>query len=278
VHVYEIRPRKDKRGFDLISDVLPFGRIGLILLAAMMPCRLVYANPQRTEVDPKLTEVWEPVPPVITPGLGNAPPSDAIVLFSGKDLSEWQHLYGGAPKWSVSDGAFTVVNGSGNLRTKRAFGDCQLHIEWRTPAKVEGEGQDRGNSGVFLQGRYEVQVLDSYNNPTYSNGQAASIYKQYIPLVNASRKPGEWQTYDIFFRSPRFDQSGTLAAAGHITVVHNGVLVQDHVQLKGTTVYRGEPSYQKHNFKEPLVLQDHGSPVSYRNIWVRELPPQQHDS
>jgi len=236
--VYEVRPRKDHRGVDLISDALPFWRIGLILPAAMMPFRLVYANPQQTEVDPKLTEQWEPVPPVITPGLGSAPPSDAIVLFSGKDLSEWQHLDRGAPKWSVSDGAFTVVNGSGNLRTKRAFGDCQLHIEWRTPAKVEGEGQDRGNSGVFLQGRYEVQVLDSYNNPTYSNGQAASIYKQYIPLVNASRKPGEWQTYDIFFRSPRFDQSGALAAPGYITVVHNGVLVQDHIQLKGTTAYQ----------------------------------------
>jgi len=157
------------------------------------------------------------------------------------------------------------------LRTKRTFGDCQLHIEWRTPAKVEGEGQDRGNSGVFLQGRYEVQVLDSYNNRTYSNGQAGSIYKQYIPLVNACRKSGQWQTYDIFFRSPRFSDKGALEVPGYITVVHNGVLIQDHVQLKGSTVYRGAPSYERHNLKEPLMLQDHGNPVSYKNIWLREL-------
>jgi hypothetical protein len=144
------------------------------------------AQQQQPQGDPKLTEVWKPVPPPVTPGLGGAPPSDAIVLFSGKDLSEWQQIDGGSAKWSVADGAFTVVKGTGNIRTKRGFGDCQLHIEWRTPAKVEGEGQGRGNSGVFLQGRYEVQVLDSYNNVTYSNGQAASHYKQHIPLVKTT--------------------------------------------------------------------------------------------
>jgi hypothetical protein len=165
----------------------------------------------------------------------------------------------------------TVVKSAGNVRTKRAFGDCQLHIEWRSPAKVEGEGQNRGNSGVFLQGRYEVQVLDSYNNRTYSNGQAASIYKQHIPLVNASRKPGEWQSYDIFFRAPRFADDGTVVTPGYMTVVHNGVLVHDHVELKGTTVNAGPQSYTKHNPREPLVLQDHGHPVSFRNIWIREL-------
>jgi hypothetical protein len=193
------------------------------------------------------------------------------VLFDGKDLSEWESAKGGPAKWTVGNAAFTVSKGTGDIRTKRAFGDCQLHIEWRAPAEVAGDGQDRGNSGVYLQGRYEVQVLDSYNNMTYVNGQAASIYKQYIPLVNASRKPGEWQTYDVFFRAPRFSEDGTLDKPAYITVVHNGVLVQDHVQIKGSTVYRGSPEYAKHNAKEPLMLQDHNNPVSYRNIWIREL-------
>ena len=150
-----------------------------------------------TEIDPTLTEVWKPVPPIVTPGAGTAAPSDAVVLFDGKDLSAWESVAGGPAKWRVESQAFTVVKGTGDIRTKRAFGDSQLHIEWRAPAKIEGEGQGRGNSGVYLQGRYEVQVMDSYNNATYANGQAASIYKQSIPLVNASRKPGEWQTYDI---------------------------------------------------------------------------------
>jgi hypothetical protein len=230
-----------------------------------------FAQQQQPQGDPKLTEVWKPVPPTVTPGSGSAPPSDAIVLFAGKDLSEWQQKTGGPAKWTVADDAFTVAKGSGTLSTKRGFGDCQLHIEWRTPAKIEGEGQGRGNSGIFLQGRYEVQVLDSYNNVTYSNGQAASIYKQHIPLVNASRKPGEWQSYDIFFRAPRFAENGKVTTPGYLTVIHNGVLVQDHVELKGNTVYIGAPSYEKHSLKEPLELQDHGNPVSYRNIWIREL-------
>jgi hypothetical protein len=225
----------------------------------------------QTQVDPKLTEVWEPVPRMVNPGRGTQAPSDALVLFDGKDLSEWESVADGPAKWSMEGEAFTVMKGTGDIRTKRAFGDCQLHIEWRTPAKIEGEGQGRGNSGVYLQGRYEVQVLDSYNNVTYANGQAASIYKQYIPLVNASRKPGEWQTYDIYFRAPRFSADGALVTPAYVTVVHNGVLVQDHVQLKGSTVYRGVPSYVKHNAKEPLVLQDHGNAVSYRNVWIREL-------
>jgi hypothetical protein len=225
----------------------------------------------QTQDDPKLTEVWKPVPRVVNPGQGTAAPSDAIVLFNGKDLSEWEGVKGGPAKWSVGSGAVTVAKGTGDIRTKRGFGDCQLHIEWRTPAQVEGEGQGRGNSGVFLQGRYEVQVLDSYNNATYVNGQAASVYKQYIPLVNASRKPGEWQTYDIYFRAPQFAADGAVAKPAYITVVHNGVLVQDHVELKGTTVNRGAPSYEKHGAKEPIILQDHSNPVSYRNVWIREL-------
>lgn len=221
--------------------------------------------------DPKLTEIWKPVPAVVVPGRNTAPPSDAIVLFNGKDLSEWQGEDGGPAKWKVSGGAFTVVRGTGNIGTRRSFGDCQIHVEWQTPSKVKGEGQGRGNSGVFLQARYEVQVLDSYKNPTYSNGQAASIYKQFIPLVNASRKAGEWQMYDIVFRAPRFAVNGTVLTPAYMTVFHNGVLVQDHAELKGQTVFIGPPFYEKHNLREPLVLQNHGDAVKYRNIWIREL-------
>lgn len=246
--------------------------VNLVILTGAVLSPLIFAaEAQQPQPDPKLTEVWEPVPRVVTPGVGTAAPSDAIVLFNGTDLSEWQHTDGSPVKWKVADRAVTVVKDGGNIRTQRAFGDCQLHIEWRTPAKPEGEGQNRGNSGVFLQERYEVQVLDSYNNRTYSNGQAASIYKQHIPLVNASRKPGEWQSYDIFFRAPRFAEDGTVVTPGSMTVVHNGVLVQDHVEIKGTTAYVGVQTYQKHKAKEPIMLQDHASPVSYRNIWIREL-------
>ncbi len=230
----------------------------------------VFGQGQKTG-DPKLTEVWEPVPRVVTAGLGTAPPSDAIVLFDGKDLSQWQSADGSPAKWVIAHRAFTVVKGTGDLHTRRGFGDCQLHVEWRTPKQIEGEGQGRGNSGVYLQGRYEVQVLDSYNNPTYSNGQAASIYKQHIPLVNASRKPGEWQTYDIFFRTPRFADDGTVLKPAYMTVLHNGVLVQDHVEIKGATAFIGSPVYQKHNPREPLTLQNHRNAVSYRSIWIREL-------
>jgi hypothetical protein len=237
---------------------------------ALLTALAAHAHAQ-TEVDPNLTEVWEPVPRVVIPGRGTAAPSDAIVLFGGDDLSEWESVAGGPAKWSVGSGALTVSKGTGNIRTRQVFGDCQLHIEWRAPEKIEGEGQGRGNSGVFLQGRYEVQVLDSYDNATYVNGQAASLYKQYVPLVNASRKPGEWQTYDIYFRAPRFSADGTLRKPAYVTVVHNGVLVQDHVAIKGGTVNRGASSYARHDAKEPLVLQDHGNPVSYRNIWIREL-------
>lgn len=224
------------------------------------------------QTDPRATEVWEPVPKVIAPGVGTAAPSDAIVLFNGTDLAHWVHAPDGtAPRWKVEDGAFMPVSGAGGLRTRRAFGDCQLHIEWRTPAAVSGEGQGRGNSGVFLMERYEVQVLDSYDNRTYSNGQAASLYKQAMPLVNASRGPGEWQSFDIVFRAPRRDAAGNVTTPAIVTVFHNGVLVQDHVALKGNTVYTGQPFYEKHSDKEPLMLQDHGNPVAFRNVWIREL-------
>ena len=223
------------------------------------------------EDDPKLTEVWEPEPAVVTPGAGSAPPSDAIVLFDGTDLSAWQHADGRDAEWSVAGGAMTVTPKSGDIQTRQGFGDVQLHIEWATPSVVEGEDQGRGNSGVFLQGLYEVQVLDSYNNRTYSNGQAASLYKQHIPLVNASRAPGEWQSYDIVFEAPRFSADGAVERPAYITVFHNGVLVQNHVELKGPTVYRGKPEYSAHPDRLPIMLQDHSNPVRYRNIWVREL-------
>ena len=222
------------------------------------------------EPRPQATEVWEPVPAVVTPGEDAAPPSDAIVLFDGTNLAAWRQEDGSDAKWKVADGAMTVSAGSGNLYTRRSFADVQLHVEWRTPAVVEGHGQERGNSGVYLQSRYEVQVLDSYDNVTYSNGQAAAVYKQAIPLVNASRGPGEWQSYDIVFRAPRFRTDGTLEEPGFITVFHNGVLVQDHVRIRGATTNVGEPAYAAHG-PLPLMLQDHHNPVSYRNIWLREL-------
>jgi hypothetical protein len=225
----------------------------------------------QVQKNPESTELWAPVPPVVTPGECTAAPSDAIVLFNGTDLSEWTNEKGEAAGWTLADGCVTVMPGTGSIKTKRGFGDCQLHIEWRAPAAVNGEGQGRGNSGVFLQDRYEVQVLDCYNNRTYSNGQAGSIYKQSIPLVNASKKPGEWQTYDIIYQAPRFSDNGRVAIPARITVLHNGVLIQNNFEIQGPMTFIGLPEYVPHGMKEPLSLQDHGNPVSYRNIWIREL-------
>ena len=222
--------------------------------------------------DPKLTEVWEPKAPVVTPGKTSAdPPSDAIVLFDGKNLNEWTGTAGKAPEWTIADNAMTVKPNSGGITTKQGFGDMQLHIEWRSPSVVKGEGQGRGNSGIFLMNHYEIQVLDSYQNETYSNGQAGSVYKQRIPLVNVCRPPGEWQTYDIIFTAPRFYSDGRLQTAARVPVIHNGVLVQNNVEIWGNTNYIGVADYQKHSLSEPLSLQDHGDLVSYRNIWVRPL-------
>lgn len=243
-----------------------------MLLGSFSIAACLTAFAQERTGDPKLTEVWNPVPAVITPGKTAADaPSDAIVLFDGKDGSKWSAKDGGANPWTIGDGAMTVAAGKGEIHSKDAFGDCQLHIEWRTPAEVKGDGQGRGNSGIFLMGKYELQVLDSYDNKTYSNGQAGSIYKQAIPLVNASRKPGEWQTYDVIFTAPRFAENGMIKTPARITVIHNGVLVQNNTTLAGGTQYIGIATYEKHGEKEPLILQDHGNPVSYRNIWVRNL-------
>ena len=212
-------------------------------------------------------------PPKIEPHVIDAgpPPSDAIILFDGSDLSLWKSDSDGGPaKWDIKDGVMTV-NGTGGISTKREFGDCQLHVEWATPAKVEGDGQGRGNSGIFLQGRYEIQVLDSYENKTYYHGQAGSVYKQHAPLVNASRPPGAWQTYDLIYHAPRFDADGKVLKPGTVTLLQNGVLVQDHVEIKGPTGPKGMPKYVAHPLKQPLGLQDHHNPVRYRNIWIREL-------
>ncbi|MEL6923924.1 MAG: DUF1080 domain-containing protein [Bacteroidota bacterium] len=228
---------------------------------------------QRYKLSQK-TEVYSPVPPKVTAGYNNMPPSDAIVLFDGKNLDQhWVNSNGGgAPTWTVGEGRVTCKPGTGGLNTKQSFGDCQLHIEWRTPVDTAGQvGQQRGNSGVFLMGRYEVQVLDNYNNPTYTNGQAGSVYKQYVPLVNVCRPPGEWQSYDIIFKAPVFKDDGSLQSPAYVTVLHNGVLVQNHVEIKGPTVWIGTPPYEKHEAKLPIHLQDHGNHIAYRNIWIREL-------
>lgn len=231
---------------------------------------LAQSTPRET-LDPKVTEVWDLKPKKITAGaVAGEAPSDAIILFDGKDLSKWSTLAGADAKWELKDGAFTVVKGAGDMKTKQTFGDMQLHIEWRAPSEIIGDGQGRGNSGIFLQERYELQVLDSYESPTYSNGGASSIYKQAIPLVNACRKPGEWQTYDVIYTAPRFTDNGRVITQAAITVLHNGVLTLNNVQIVGPTEYKGLPVYQAHG-KASIKLQDHGNPVSYRNIWVREL-------
>ncbi len=243
-----------------------FSFLGVLLSMAS----LAQTTP-RESLDPKVTEVWDLKPKKITPAIkpGDAP-SDAIVLFDGKDLSKWSDNSGGDAKWELKDGAMTVTKGASDIKTKQTFGDIQLHIEWRAPAEVVGEGQGRGNSGIFLQDRYELQVLDSYESVTYSNGQAGSIYKQSIPLVNACLKPGEWQMYDVIYNAPHFSENGRVLVPAFVTVIHNGVLVQNHTQINGPTEYKGLPVYQTHG-KASLRLQNHGNPVSYRNIWVREL-------
>jgi hypothetical protein len=230
---------------------------------------------------PQDTEVYEPVPKVVTPGVtDSAAPSDAIILFDGKNLDEWVSNRDKSPaKWVVADGVLTVNKQAGNIETKRTFKDYQLHIEWKIPENITGTDQARGNSGVFLASTgngdagYELQILDSYNNKTYVNGQAGSLYKQAIPLANPNRKPGEWQTYDVVWTAPRFNDEGSVKTPAYATVFFNGVLVQNHFELKGETLYIGKPVYKKYD-RAPIKLQAHGDksePISFRNIWVREL-------
>ena len=218
-------------------------------------------------------DVKRPQPPIVTPGQQpGQPPSDAIVLFDGKNLSQWlSDKDGGPAKWKVENGYMETVRGTGYIRTKQSFGDCQLHVEWASPAKVSGRGQKRGNSGVFLMSNYEVQVLDSYNNKTYPDGMAGAVYGQSPPLVNASRPPGQWQSYDIIFRRPIFKGDKVVKPAT-MTVLYNGVLVQDNFEIEGTTVWRKRAEYQAHPDKLPIKLQDHENPVRFRNVWIRELP------
>jgi hypothetical protein len=245
----------------------------VIILTCLFYFGIASAQQKDIKLPPEATEFWEPVPRKVTPGTANhLAPDDAIVLFDGSDLSHFESARDGSPaKWTLANGAMTVAPRTGDIRTKQSFGDMQLHIEWASPTEIKGEGQGRGNSGVIIMGLYEIQVLDSYESRTYSNGQAASVYKQYPPLVNAMKKPGEWNSYDIFFTAPRFNQDGMLTAPAKVTVVHNGILVQNAVELKGPTEYIGIPNYKAHESKLPFVLQDHGDLVSFRNIWVREL-------
>jgi hypothetical protein len=233
------------------------------------------------QTDPKATEQWEPVPKVVSPGKQNsAPPSDAIVLFDGHDLSKWEASKDQSPPhWKVHDGVLTVDKTTGNIQTKQKFRNYQIHLEWQVPKGITGEGQARGNSGMYVASTgpgdegYEIQILDSYNNKTYVNGQAASVYKQTAPLANAMRPPGEWQTYDAIWTAPVFAADGTLKSPAYITLFHNGVLVQNHTELTGETLYIGKPKYTPYT-EAPIKLQAHGDPsqpISFRNIWVRPL-------
>lgn len=255
--------------------------LSFVSLLAFTACLTAQQN---STMKPEETEIWSPVPVVVTPGATDAaPPSDAIVLFDGKNLDQWVNAQTGEPaQWVVSDGVLTVKKapGIGNIQTKRTFKNFQLHIEWKIPENITGSSQARGNSGVFLASTgpkddgYELQVLDNYNNPTYVNGQAGSIYKENPPLVNANRKPGEWQTYNVVWTAPTFNDDGSLKTPAYVTVFFNGILVQNHFQLLGQSLYIGKPFYKKYD-RAPIKLQAHGDksePISFRNIWVRELP------
>ena len=264
-----------------LRSCLGAGCASLLLFGAA--CAMAQQASTGGSPKPQDTEQWSPVPPVVTPGAAPvAAPSDAIVLFDGKSLDQWVSTKDKSPaKWIVADGVLTVSKSAGNIETKRSFRSYQLHLEWRVPADVTGSGQGRGNSGVFLASTgpgdagYELQILDSYNNPTYVNGQAGSLYKQHPPLVNASRKPGEWQTYDVIWTAPVFGADGKVASPARVTALHNGVLIQNDAVLAGETLYIGKPVYRPYA-SAPIKLQAHGDlspPLSFRNIWVRELPP-----
>jgi hypothetical protein len=244
----------------------------VLVLVAITGLAAEHENREQALAHWKVHDVNRPVPPVISPAAPGRAPSDATVLFDGRDLSKWQSAKGGAAQWKVVDGAMEVVPGTGETRTVQSFGDCQLHLEWAEPNPPHDKDQGRGNSGVYLMSRYELQVLDSYQNKTYADGQAGAIYGQFPPLVNASLPPGQWQTYDIVFHGPRFSSDGKLLRPARATVLQNGVLVQDNVELTGPTDHGRRPPYSPHAEKMPLLLQDHDQPVRFRNIWIRELP------
>ncbi len=240
-----------------------------LAVVALVLAVSVYAAKDKYDVH----DGTRPRPPVITPAaqLGQSP-SDAIILFDGNDLSQWRRDKGEA-KWKLEND-YMEVNKTGSIRTKKPFGNCQLHIEWATPKVIKGSSQGRGNSGVFFMGIYELQILDSYNNKTYADGQAASIYSQYPPLVNACRAPGQWQSFDVSFVRPIFDGAGKCIRPARITVLHNGVVVHNNVEIKGRTEHKKKAKYRPHRDKGPISLQDHGNPMQFRNIWIRELPEQ----
>ncbi len=250
-----------------------FSRIGASVFSIVIS--ISYVQAQHTPAAPPpmvpaMTEFWEPAVKVVAPGLSTSPPSDAIILFNGSDISQWETKSGGPAKWKVSNGIMTAVKGAGNISTKLKFEDFQLHAEWMVPVKTAESKENNGNSGIYLQGLYEVQIWNSYEVPLYANGQAGSIYKQSPPLVNATRKPGEWNVYDVIYTAPRFKENGALFSPARVTVTHNGVVIQNNTEITGSTVYIGNPRYTPHG-KGPILLQDHGDAVSYRNIWIREL-------
>lgn len=252
----------------------PFTFVFIIIVVLIFTGSATFAG---DSINWKIHDQNRPKPPIIRPAQASSPnkagkaPSDAVVLFDGADLSQWRNMDGNAAKWIVKNEVMEAVKGSGYIRTLQNFGSCQLHVEWAAPTKVEGNGQGRGNSGVFLMGKYEIQVLDSYDNITYADGQAAAIYGQFPPEVNACRAPGEWQTYDIIFHAPKFCADKKLVKPARVTVFHNGVLVHDNIEIMGPTNWQERTPYSYHREKLPLSLQDHGNPVRYRNIWIREI-------
>lgn len=251
-------------------------KLKLLLIIGIVACPLAIIAAEIEEWQKaEITEVWQPVPEVVTINENNIP-SDATILFDGTSLNQWQSVKEGPAKWTLKEGAMTVAPGTGDIKTNESFCDVQLHVEWKMPSQITDEkgqlltGQGRNNSGVILQQRYEIQVLDSYNNKTYPNGQAGSVYKQHIPLVNATKAPGEWQSYDIIFTAPVFDDAGKLKSKARMTALHNGILVQNNVEIQGATAWVGAPVYSAHGC-DSIRLQDHGNPVSFRNIWLRKL-------
>lgn len=252
------------------------------IIIASMVCASAHAQqkeyPKPEPMKPGMSEFWTPQPKIVTPGVTTAnaaitAPSDAIVLFDGKDLSAWESPKGGPAQWTVHDGIFTVDKKTGDIQTKRKFENFQLHIEWQIPENITGTSQGRGNSGVYMQGQYEIQILDCYNNETYVNGQTGSVYKQTAPLANVMRKPGEWNVYDIIYSAPVFKEDGSYRIPPYVTVIQNGVLLQNHTAILGTTEYIGFPKVVQHG-PGPILLQSHGDPspaISFRNIWIREL-------